>query len=98
VESSKDRLAFIPVGDQNIELIETSAEKCLAGDFLREHGERIHHIAIEVEDLDKIFKELSSQGVEFLWDRIIEKSPTTRIAWLKSKEFNGVHIELVERR
>jgi 4-hydroxyphenylpyruvate dioxygenase-like putative hemolysin len=82
---------------QLLELIETSAEKGPAGDLLREHREGIHHIAREVEDLDKIFREISAQGAKFLWDRIIERWHTRRISWLKSKEFNGVHVELKKR-
>jgi len=98
VEGAKERLAFIPVGDTTIELIGTSAEKGIAADFLKEHGEGIHHIAIQVEDIDQIFKDLKSKGVKFAWDRVIERGPGTKIAFFEAKEFNGVLIELVERR
>ncbi|MFC1533198.1 VOC family protein [Thermodesulfobacteriota bacterium] len=97
VEGSKDRLAFIPVGDTKIELIETSAEKGLAADFLKEHGEGVHHIAILVEGIDKIFNDLKSQGVEFVWDEVIERDPKTKIAFFEAKEFNGILIEMIER-
>jgi methylmalonyl-CoA/ethylmalonyl-CoA epimerase len=98
VEGAKDRLAFIPVGDMDIELIETSGEKGLAADFLHEHGEGIHHIAIEVEGIDKIFTELRSQGVKFVWDQVVDRPPGKKVAFLEAKEFNGVFIELVEKR
>ena len=97
VEGSKDRLAFMPVGDTKIELIETSAEKGIAADFLKEHGEGIHHIAIQVEDIDKMFNDLKSQGVAFRWDQVIDRGPGTKIAFFEAKEFNGILIELVER-
>jgi methylmalonyl-CoA epimerase len=98
VEISRDRLAFLPVGDTNIELIETSAKKGIAGDFLRKHGEGIHHIAIRVENLDRIFQELESQGVKFVWGRVIERSRGSKIAFFEPEEFNGIYIELVEKR
>ncbi|MHC4684851.1 MAG: VOC family protein [Planctomycetota bacterium] len=97
VEGNKDRLAFLPIGETQIELIESSAQKGLVGDFLRAHGEGIHHIAIRVDDLEKTFNELHSQGVEFMWDRVIDRDPQTKIAFFKAKEFNGVYVELVER-
>lgn len=97
VEGNQDRLAFLPIGETQIELIESSAHKGLAGDFLKAHGEGIHHIAIRVDDLEKTFNELRSQGVEFMWNRVINRDPHTKIAFFTAKEFNGVYVELVER-
>jgi lactoylglutathione lyase/methylmalonyl-CoA/ethylmalonyl-CoA epimerase len=97
VENASNRLAFLPVGDTNVELIQTTAQTGLLGDFLRERGEGIHHIALEVEDIDKTFQELRSRGVEFLWDQIIKGAHGSRIAFFKPQEFNGVYIELVQR-
>lgn len=97
VENASNRLAFLPVGDTNVELIQTTAEAGLLGDFLRERGEGIHHIAFEIDDIDKTFQELRSQGVEFVWDRIIKGAHGSRIAFFKAEEFNGVYIELVQR-
>lgn len=97
VENASNRLAFLPVGETNVELIQTTAQTGLLGDFLRERGEGIHHIALEVEDIDKTFQELRSRGVEFLWDQIIKGAHGSRIAFFKPQEFNGVYIELVQR-
>jgi len=98
VENVINRVAFLPVGETNIELVETTATTGLAAEFLREKGEGIHHIALEVEDLDRTFNKLKGQGAEFLWDRIIDGSRGSRVAFFKAEEFNGVYIELVERR
>jgi lactoylglutathione lyase/methylmalonyl-CoA/ethylmalonyl-CoA epimerase len=97
VDNVINRVAFLPVGETNIELVETTAERGLAADFLRERGEGIHHIALEVEELDKTFDQLRSQGVKFVWDQIIKGSRGTRVAFFRAEEFNGVYVELVER-
>ena len=97
VQGAVNRVAFLPVGKTNIELVETTAKTGLVADFLRERGEGIHHIALQVEDLDKTFQELRSQGVEFLWDKIIGGSRGSRVAFFKAEEFNGVYIELVQK-
>lgn len=97
VEGALLRVAFFPVGDTNVELVHTSAQSGLAADFLREHGEGIHHIAFAVEDLEVEFGRLRASGTSFLWDRIIPGSRGSKVAFFKSEEFNGVYIELVQR-
>jgi methylmalonyl-CoA epimerase len=91
------RVAFLPIAGTNIEFLETSATSGLVADFLRGKGEGIHHIAFEVEDLEKIFRELRSQGVEFVWDQIINGSRGSKVAFFRVEEFNGVYIELVQK-
>ena len=97
VENVINRVAFLPVGETNIELVETTATTGLAADFLKKRGEGIHHIALEVENLNMIFEKLKTQGVEFMWDRIIDGARGSRVAFFKAEEFNGVYIELVEK-
>lgn len=97
VENALLRVAFFPAAETNIELLHTTADSGLAADFLRERGEGIHHIAFEVEDLENTFNDLRSQGIEFLWGKIIPGSRGSLVAFFKAEEFNGVYIELVQR-
>ncbi len=97
VEDVTNKVAFLPVGETDIELVETSGTTGLAADFLKERGEGIHHIALEVDDLDLIFKRLRDRGTRFMWDRIIHGARGMRAAFFKAHEFNGVYIELVEK-
>lgn len=97
VQGAITRVAFLPIGGVNVELVETSAISGLAADFLREKGEGIHHIAFEVDDIEKAFNELGGMGTEFEWGKIISGSRGSRVLFFKAKEFNGVHIELVQK-
>lgn len=97
VEGVVNRVAFLPAGDVNVELVQTTAVSGLAADFLRERGEGVHHVAFEVEDLERTFAELRGRGVRFLWDRIITGSRGSRVAFFEPEEFNGVYIELVQK-
>jgi len=97
IDNVINRVAFLPIGPTNIELVQTTAKTGLAADFLRERGEGIHHIALEVDDLEKIFNELRTQGVQFVWDKIIDGSRGSKVAFFKAEEFNGVYIELVQK-
>ena len=97
VQGALTRVAFFPIGEVNMELVHTTAQTGLAAEFLMEHGEGIHHIAFEVEDLEKTFQDLRSRGVKFVWDKIITGSRGSKVAFFKSEEFNGVYIELVQK-
>jgi methylmalonyl-CoA epimerase len=98
VGGAVNRLAFLPVRDTTIELVQATAKTGLAADFLRERGEGVHHIALEVEDVDAAFHGLRAKGAEFVWDKVIDGSRGSRVAFLKPELFNGVYIELVQRR
>ena len=97
LEGHNVRVAFLPIGEANIELVTTTAQAGLVGDFLREKGEGVHHIAIEVEDIYGEFERLRAQGVEFVWGKIVDGSRGTKIAVIEQKELNGVYIELVQK-
>jgi methylmalonyl-CoA epimerase len=97
VEGNSVKVAFLPIGAANIELVTTTARTGLVGDFLREKGEGVHHIAIEVEDIYSEFERLRSHGVEFVWGKIIDGSRGTKVAVIEQKELNGVYIELVQK-
>jgi methylmalonyl-CoA epimerase len=97
LEGYNVRVAFLPIGTTNIELVTTTAQAGLVGDFLREKGEGVHHIAIEVDDIYGEFERLHAQGVEFVWGKIVDGSRGTKIAVIEQKELNGVYIELVQK-
>ena len=97
VQGVLTRVAFFPIGEVSVELVHTTAKTGLAPDFLREHGEGIHHIAFEVENLEKVFQDLRSKGIQFVWDKIITGSRGSKVAFFKAEEFNGVYIELVQK-
>ncbi len=97
LEGHDVKVAFLPIGAANIELVTTTSETGLVGDFLRERGEGVHHIAVEVEDIHGEFDRLRAQGVEFVWGKIVDGSRGTKIAVIERKELNGVYIELVQK-
>jgi methylmalonyl-CoA epimerase len=92
------RLAFLPIAEVNIELVETSASDGLVADFIRERGDRIHHIAFKVNNLEALFNELKGRGIEFVGDKIVSGSRGSKAAFFKAEEFNGVYIELVQTK
>jgi methylmalonyl-CoA/ethylmalonyl-CoA epimerase len=98
VEGAMIRIAFLQIGDVNVEVVQTDAKTGLVGEWLRDHGEGIYHFAFEVEDIDKTFAEFSSRGAKFIWGKIIPGSRGSRIAVLEGQAFNGVLIEILQKK
>jgi len=87
---------MLSVGDDKLELIEPIGTEGPIAKFLESRGEGIHHICIEVDDIDKALKSLSAKGVRLI-DEKAREGLEGRIAFIHPKAMNGVLIELVER-
>src|SRR5713226_1565615 len=92
-------IAFLPMGGPDgseIELIEpTTADSSLAK-FLEKRGEGLHHICLEVEDIDAALAEMQEKGVPVL-DKRPRVAAEGRAIFLHPKGTNGVLLELLER-
>ena len=89
------RIAFLPVGEVQIELIEPLKPGSSAWDFLQTNGEGIEHLAFRVDDLTKEWKRVMDQHipVQDLVPR--DGAGNTRICFLDRKALNGVLGEFV---
>lgn len=89
------RIAFVPVGEVNVELIQSTTKDGVIAKFIAKRGEGIHHIAYEVEDLDGTLELLKGQGVKLVDEKPRPGAHGTRVAFLHPKTSNGVLTELV---
>jgi methylmalonyl-CoA/ethylmalonyl-CoA epimerase len=97
VESAKVTTAFFPVGDTEIELLESTTPDGPVAKFITAKGEGIQHIAFRVDNIEAALAELKSKGV-----RLIDETPRrgaggAKIAFLHPQSTFGVLIELSER-
>jgi lactoylglutathione lyase/methylmalonyl-CoA/ethylmalonyl-CoA epimerase len=88
-------VAFLPAGDATLELLEPTGEDTAVGRFINERGEGMHHICLEVEDIEAALERLKANGA-----RLIDKTPRRgahgRIAFVHPRSMHGVLLELVE--
>jgi methylmalonyl-CoA epimerase len=91
------RIAVLPLKEMTLELVEDSSDTGNAAEFLKQHGESIHHVAFQVKDVRKAFDELKSRGVQFLWPDVVPGIRGSKVVFFRPTEFNGVYVELVER-
>ncbi|MET3506591.1 methylmalonyl-CoA epimerase [Halalkalibacter oceani] len=96
VEEFNVRVVFIPVGDTQIELVEPLEENQPLNEFLKKTGGGLHHIALEVGEIEGAIKELEKEGIN-MDDRVPRPGAhNTKVAFANEKEFNGVIMELVQ--
>jgi methylmalonyl-CoA/ethylmalonyl-CoA epimerase len=96
LEDEKVKIAFFPVGDTEVELVEGIGPDNPVAKFLEKRGEGIHHIALEVENLQQQLDFLASRGVPLLDRAPRDGGQGTKVAFLHPKGTHGVLIELVE--
>lgn len=91
------RMAFIPVGEVMIELLEPLVPgKGRLGELLEKCGEGFHHIAYRVDNLDEVLAEMKKSGVRLRDEKPRAGSRGSRIAFMSPEEMNNVLIEFVE--
>ena len=97
VAEQKVKVAFLPCGDSELELLESTEPDDPIARFIEKNGPGIQHIAIRVDDIDKALEELKEKGV-----RLIDQTPRygaggARIAFVHPKATGGVLLELTQR-
>lgn len=96
VADQKVRVAMLPLGESRIELLEPTSDDSPISKFLEKRGGGIHHIAVEVDDIESSLAKLKEKGM-----RLIDESPRIGaegclVAFVHPSSANGVLLELVQ--
>jgi methylmalonyl-CoA/ethylmalonyl-CoA epimerase len=94
VESEKVTTAFFQVGENKIELLESTDPHGVIARFIEKKGEGVHHIAFAVDDIEKEMKRLGELGFVLLNDIPIPGADNKLICFLHPRHTHGVLIEL----
>ena len=90
------KAAILRVGDTNIEFIEPTDPEGGVAKFIEKKGEGVHHICIEVDNIDGELRSLAARGVELI-DKQARKGLAGKIGFLHPRATKGVLIELVQK-
>jgi len=97
VPEQKVTTAFLPVGESEIELLEsTTSDGPIAG-YLEKRGEGIQHVAFRVENIEAALEELKAKGIQLIDDKPRRGAGGAKIAFLHPKATNGILVELCEK-
>ncbi len=92
------RVVKLSLGEADIELLESTNSKSAIGRFIASRGPGIHHLCLEVDDIEKALEELKGAGFRLLDEKPRIGAGGVRIAFVHPKSCGGVLLELAEKR
>ena len=100
VEEQKVKVAFLPCGDSELELLESTEPDGPIARFIEKNGGNggIQHVAVRVDDLEAAIEEMKAKGMRMLDEKPRYGAGGARIAFCHPKSSMGVLLELCERK
>lgn len=96
VPAEQSRVAFLPLPGSEVELVQPTTDDSGVAKYLARRGPGMHHICLEVDDIEGMLAQLSAKGV-----RLIDETPRTaadgkKYAFIHPKSTSGVLVELYQ--
>ena len=100
VEEQKVKVAFLPVGDTELELLESTTEDGPIAKFIAKNGGRggIQHVAVRVDNIESAIEEVKAKGYKMIDETPRYGAGNARIAFCHPMGTDGVLLELSERK
>jgi methylmalonyl-CoA/ethylmalonyl-CoA epimerase len=98
VAEQKVRVAFLPIGEAEVELLESTAPDGPVAKYIEKNGEGIQHVALRVDNLEAALAELKAQGVRLIDEKPRYGAGGARIAFVHPRSTGGILLELSERK
>lgn len=97
VEEQKVKVAFLPIGDTEVELLESTDPDGPIAKFIEAKGQGVQHIAFRVSNINEALAVMKEKGMRLIDEKPRYGAGGAKIAFLHPKSTNGVLIELCER-
>lgn len=97
VEEQKVKVAFLPIGDSKIELLQSTDSDGPIARYIDKKGEGIQHIAYRVPNIEEAIAEFMKKGIKMIDEKPRYGAGGAKIAFCHPKSTNGVLVELTER-
>ena len=96
VEDQKVKVAMLSLGESRVELLEPTSEDSPISKFLEKRGGGIHHIAVEVDDIEASLAKLKLQGMQLIDETPRIGAEGCLVAFVHPAASGGVLLELVQ--
>lgn len=96
VPDQESMVAFLPVGDAEVELVEPTSGDSGVARYLSKRGPGIHHICFEVDNIDSCLQMLKERNIRLINEEAIIGTGGKRIAFIHPESTQGVLVELYE--
>ncbi len=100
VEEQKVKVCFIPSGDSELELLESTSPDGPIAKFIEKNGGRngIQHIALRVDNIEQTIADLMAKGVRMIDEKPRYGAGGSSIAFVHPKATGGILVELCQRK
>jgi methylmalonyl-CoA/ethylmalonyl-CoA epimerase len=98
IEEQETVVATMPVGESEIELVQPTTETSGMAKYMMKRGAGLHHICLEVDDIDAALETLRAKGIQLINEEPVAGAGGRRVAFVHPKSATGVLLELVESR
>ncbi|MCC7020459.1 MAG: methylmalonyl-CoA epimerase [Ardenticatenales bacterium] len=89
-------VTFLPVGEGAIELVEPTDAASGIARFVASRGPGMHHVCLEVDDLDAAVVHLKGRGVRLITEAPVSNSSGRRLIFVHPSATGGVLVELYD--
>ena len=96
VPAQKVNVAFLPVGESNIELLQPTDNESGVARYLQKRGPGMHHICLEVDDIDETLLHLKKADIPLIDEQPQVSKDGKKLAFIHPKASNGVLVELYQ--
>ena len=97
VAEQEVKVAFFPLGDSKLELLQSMSPTGPVAKFIDARGEGVHHIAVRVNNLEEAMEKLQEKGVTLIDRKPRYGAGRARIAFVHPRSTGGVLLELCQR-
>ncbi len=96
VESQQVRVAFLPIGEVTLELLEPTSPESTIAKFIEKNGEGIHHVAFQTDEIAAQLSQASAAGVKLIHEKPFAGAHGMQVAFLHPKSTFGVLTEFCQ--
>jgi len=96
VPAEKSKVAFLPVAGSEIELVQPTSDDSGIAKYLTKRGQGMHHVCLEVDDIDGMLAQLKAKGVRLINEQPKTASDGKRYAFIHPESSSGVLVELYQ--
>lgn len=96
VPSEKSKVAFLPVNGAEIELVQPTTDDSGIAKYLNKRGEGMHHLCLEVDNIEEMLADLAGKGVRLINDTAKLTDDGKMYAFIHPESTGGVLVELYQ--
>jgi methylmalonyl-CoA/ethylmalonyl-CoA epimerase len=96
VPEQKSEVAFLPVGESEVELVRPTTDDSGVAKYLQKRGPGMHHICFEVDDIEGALRQLKARGVRLINETPVPGAGGKQIAFIHPESTSGVLVELYQ--